>query len=201
MDISVENISKRYTTGWVIKDFSFELKSKNNIAITGPNGSGKSTLVQILSGYLSYTKGNVIYTHKGKSIGRDSIHLHTAFSAAYGELDEEFTPSEIYEHYSMFKKYMTKDKNEFLDLVDLRRERNQYISSFSSGMKQRLSLALACCMDVPLLILDEPTSFLDEQRKDWYHDIIEKYTQDKTVLIASNDPMDYKSCQEVIRIN
>ena len=51
MDISVENISKRYTTGWVIKDFSFEIKSKSNIAITGPNGSGKSTLVQILSGH------------------------------------------------------------------------------------------------------------------------------------------------------
>lgn len=200
MEISVENISKRYTTGWVIKDFSLKIKSKNNIAITGPNGSGKSTLVQILSGYLSYTKGNVKYTHEGKSIGRDNIHRYTAFSAAYGELDEEFTPIEIYDHYSMFKKYMTKDRNEFIDLVDLRRERNQYISSFSSGMKQRLSLALACCMDVPLLILDEPTSFLDEQRKAWYNGIIQKYTQNKTVLIASNDPLDYKSCQEVISI-
>lgn len=200
MLISVDNISKRYTTGWVIKDFSLQIPSKSKIAITGPNGSGKSTLIQIITGYLSCTKGNIAYSHNGNNIQRDNIYQHISMSAAYAELDEEFTPTEIYKHYSHFKKFLTSDAKEFLELADLKREKNQTISSFSSGMKQRLSIALACCMDVPLLIMDEPTSFLDGQRKSWYQDMLVRYAKEKTVIIASNDPLDYSFCDSVISI-
>lgn len=200
MHISVENISKRYTTGWVIKDFSLQIPSKTKIAITGPNGSGKSTLIQMIAGYLSCTKGGITYAYKGKNIQRDNVYQYISMSAAYAELDEEFTPIEIYKHYSHFKKFLTNDFKEFLDLADLKRERNQSISSFSSGMKQRLSIALACCMDLPLLIMDEPTSFLDQQRKSWYQDMLSNYAKEKTVIIASNDPIDYKCCDKVVSI-
>ncbi len=200
MHISVENISKRYTTGWVLKEFSLQIPSKSKIAITGPNGSGKSTLIQIIAGYLSFTKGDVIYSYKDKTIHRDNIYQHVSMSAAYAELDEEFSPTEIFKHYSQFKRFVITEVKEFLDLVDLKRERNQSISSFSSGMKQRLSIGLACCMDVPLLIMDEPTSFLDEQRKSWYQDMLINFAQDKTVIIASNDPLDYSICDEVISV-
>jgi ABC-type multidrug transport system ATPase subunit len=200
MLISIDNISKRYTTGWVIKDFSLTISSKQKIAITGPNGSGKSTLIQMIAGYLSYTKGDITYTVDGSKINRDSIYQYVAMSAAYAELDEEYTPIEIYEHYNRFKKFLTKDVTEFLQIVDLKRERNQAINNFSSGMKQRLSFGLACCMDVPLLIMDEPTSFLDEQRKSWYQKTLKKYTTDKTVIIASNDPEDYSICDTVIAV-
>ena len=200
MLISVDNISKRYTTGWVIKDFSLQIPSKSKIAITGPNGSGKSTLIQIIAGYLSCTKGSIAYSHNGNNIQRDNIYQHISMSAAYAELDEEFTPTEMYKHYSHFKKFLTSDAKAFLELADLKREKNQTISSFSSGMKQRLSIALACCMDVPLLIMDEPTSFLDGQRKSWYQDILVRYAKEKTVIIASNDPLDYSFCDSVISI-
>jgi len=200
MLICVDNISKRYTTGWVIKDFSVQIPSKSKIAITGPNGSGKSTLIQIIAGYLSCTKGNIVYSHNGNNIQRDNIYQHISMSAAYAELDEEFTPTEIYKHYSHFKKFLISDAKEFLELADLKREKNQTISSFSSGMKQRLSIALACCMDVPLLIMDEPTSFLDGQRKSWYQDMLVHYAKEKTVIIASNDPLDYSFCDSVFSI-
>jgi ABC-type multidrug transport system ATPase subunit len=200
MHISVEHISKRYTTGWVIKDFSKEIPSKSKIAITGPNGSGKSTLIQMIAGYLSCTKGEIVYTHNEKVIPRDMVYQHIAISAAYAELDEEYTPTEIYEHYGHFKKFLTSDVKEFLQLADLKRERHQCISSFSSGMKQRLSIALASIMDVPLLIMDEPSSFLDTQRKSWYQDVLNNFTQEKTVIIASNDPLDYSCCDDVVFI-
>jgi ABC-type multidrug transport system ATPase subunit len=154
----------------------------------------------MIAGYLSYTKGDITYTVDGSKINRDSIYQYVAMSAAYAELDEEYTPIEIYEHYNRFKKFLTKDVTEFLQIVDLKRERNQAINNFSSGMKQRLSFGLACCMDVPLLIMDEPTSFLDEQRKSWYQKTLKKYTTDKTVIIASNDPEDYSICDTVIAV-
>ena len=200
MLISIDNISKRYTTGWVIKDFSLHIPSNKKIAITGPNGSGKSTLIQMIAGYLSYTKGDIKYTYNDESINRDEIYQHVAMSAAYAELDEEYTPIEIYEHYNQFKFFLTSDVKQFLEIVDLKRERNQPISSFSSGMKQRLSIGLACCMDVPLFIMDEPTSFLDDQRKSWYQDILKNYTSTKTVIIASNDPLDYSICDTVVAV-
>jgi len=67
-------------------------------------------------------------------------------------------------------------------------------------MKQRLSLGLAFCMDVPLLILDEPTSFLDDGKKQWYKEMLAKYGNGKTVVIASNDAFDIEECGGEVRL-
>lgn len=68
-------------------------------------------------------------------------------------------------------------------------------------MKQRLGLALSLCMDCPLLILDEPTSFLDVQWKQWYHNLIQNYAKNKTVVIASNEEEDFKYCDNVLALS
>ncbi len=196
MEIQLNQIWKRYTTGWILRDISMHLNPNDRLAISGHNGSGKSTLINIISGYLSYTKGDIRYALGGKEISRDNIHEYLAMSAAYSRLDEEFTVSEIYRHYSVFKSFMTGSEDEFLEISDFKKEKNRLIQSFSSGMKQRLSLALALTMDVPLLIMDEPTSFLDDTRKDWYRNLVSRFCQNKTVIIASNDAHDFVECNK-----
>lgn len=201
MDIHLDKVSKRYTTGWVLKDITVDIPYGSRVSITGPNGSGKSTLLQIIAGYLSYTQGAVSYIDKNStSIDRDDIYKHCAISAAYMELDEELTVEEIYAHYQIFKNFKVNKVSEFLDLVDLQMATDKQIRYFSSGMKQRLNVGLALAMDTPLIFLDEPTSFLDEGRKTWYTEVIQELTQGHTLIIASNDESDIASCKQNIHL-
>lgn len=200
MNISLDQVWKRYTTGWVLREISKEISSGQKVAIGGANGSGKSTLVQIVAGYLSNTKGKVTYSHSGKKVSRDELYKHLAVSAAYAELDEELTIAEIFDHYQIFKPFHLTMLNEFLDLVDFKKQAAKQVRYFSSGMKQRLSLGLAFNMDVPLLILDEPTSFLDENKKQWFAEMMKNYTTNKTVIIASNDERDVLGCESFIQL-
>lgn len=194
MEIILEDIGKRFTTGWVFRGISQTINSGEHLAITGLNGSGKSTLLQIISGYLTATAGTVTYNKAGSKIKRDNIFKHLAISAAYSELDEELSALELFRHFKHFKKFLVEDENEFLELVDLKKEKDKQVVYYSSGMKQRLNLGLALVMDVPLLLLDEPTSFLDGMKKGWFHEVLAQYGKGKTVVIASNDEGDIRSC-------
>jgi len=67
-------------------------------------------------------------------------------------------------------------------------------------MRQRTKLALACCTNTPLLLLDEPTSNLDQQGMKWYRSLITNFTADKLVLVGSNQENEYSFCDNLIRI-
>ena len=194
MHVVLDDIWKRYTSGWVLKGVSIELLPGQKLALGGSNGSGKSTLLNIISGYLSYTKGSITYSLADKTIDRDHVFRHLAISSASSSLDEEFTVAEIFKHYAKFKPFLISSVDEFVEISDFKKEKNKRVQHFSSGMKQRLSLALAITMNTPFLLLDEPTSFLDEGRKDWFRDTYLKYCKDKTVVIASNDSNDFIDC-------
>lgn len=198
MLVRLEDIGKRFTTGWVFKGMNHLANSGDCVAITGPNGSGKSTLLNIISGYLSYTKGQLTYDNNGMAVERDDIYKHTSIAAAYAELDEELTARELFEHYRRFKPFTVKTTEDFLHIVELQEEVDKQVRYYSSGMKQRLNLALALCMDTPLLLLDEPTSFLDDRRKEWFHKLMNDFGQGRTTFIASNDVTDLKTCSSKI---
>jgi len=68
-------------------------------------------------------------------------------------------------------------------------------------MKQRTKLALACCADTPILILDEPTSNLDEQGINWYLQLIEKFAANKIVIVGSNQVHEYGFCEHRLNIS
>ena len=194
MNIQLKNISKRYDTGWIIKDLDLEIHSGDRIAIKGPNGSGKSTLIQMIAGYLSNSKGKICYNYQGKNIDRDDIYRYISIATAYSELDEELNAVELFRHFKNFKAFQIQDSDRFLELVDLSDHRNKAVKYFSSGMKQRLILGLALCMDLPLLILDEPGSFLDKDKKRWFNGLLADYARFKTVIIASNEDSDLEFC-------
>lgn len=195
MQITLDNVGKRFTSGWVFKDVNFTIPSGQNFSITGLNGSGKSTLINILCGYLSNTKGKLVYELNGKTIDRDDVYKHCAISFAYAELDEELTVLEIFNHYKKFKSFKLNDNETFLKMSDLHKHADKPIRNFSSGMKQRLNLSLALLMDTPLLLLDEPTSFLDDEKKAWFLEMMTKFANDRTVIIASNEKADIQLCE------
>ena len=77
---------------------------------------------------------------------------------------------------------------------------HQEIRFFSSGMKQRLKLVLAICTDTPILLLDEPTTNLDEQGANWYHKLIQEFAMDRLVIVASNIEADYTFCKQYLNV-
>ena len=88
----------------------------------------------------------------------------------------------------------------FLEACHLYGERNKIIRHYSTGMQQRLRIALAVLTSSELVSLDEPTSNLDEHYKQWYQELLETYLGDRTLIIASNERFDYRICGRAVAL-
>ncbi|MEL7120382.1 MAG: ABC transporter ATP-binding protein [Bacteroidota bacterium] len=201
LTIKLNQVGKRYKYEWIIKNVNLELLPGHSYAVTGPNGSGKSTLLQILSGYLTPSKGKVQFLQSQKELDINSIYKDLSYAAPYIELVEELTLTEMITFHFQFKKAQQQiSTKEMIDLLGMKSSRHKAIKNFSSGMKQRLKLALAICSKTDLLLLDEPTSNLDQQGVEWYLSLMEKYTADRLMVVASNVEVDFQFCKEKISI-
>lgn len=197
--IQVQNASKRFHHEWIFKNLNLDLSAGDRIAITGGNGSGKSTLLKCLSGAIPLTSGTIQYQSGATQIVDEQWFRSLAFATPYLELPEEFTLSEVLSFHFQFKNPLQQRSNaEILEILGLEKHKSKAISQFSSGMKQRVKLALAIFSEVPFLLLDEPTTNLDKQGVTWYLDLIQQFTKDRIVLICSNDPREYDFCEKKI---
>ena len=125
----------------------------------------------------------------------DDIYRHISYAAPYIELIEEFTLEEAMRFHAGLKPLLPgMTLTRLYDLLALPRARSKELRFFSSGMKQRVKLALAVCSDTPVLLLDEPATNLDVQGVEWYKNLIQEFAADRLVVIASNDPHDAEFC-------
>jgi ABC-type multidrug transport system ATPase subunit len=191
MDIELSNIGRRFQRTWIFRNVNFQFPSGSHSIITGSNGSGKSTLLQIISGFLGASEGNVIYTLQGKEVSPDEIPLNVSFAAPYLDLFEDLSLKESIEFHMTFRKsHFPMDTHEFIQLLELTPHENKALRYFSSGMKQRVRLGLAILCESDILLLDEPTSNLDKNAVLWYRNILEKYSQNRTVIVSTNSNTD-----------
>ncbi len=197
--VQVKNASKRFHHEWIFKNLDLELSSGDTLAITGGNGSGKSTLLKCLSGAIPLTAGTIQYQAGPIQIAEEQWFRSLALATPYMELPEEFTLGEVINFHFQFKKPLHDlTSSEILEILGLEKHRSKAISQFSSGMKQRVKLALAIFSEVPLLLLDEPTTNLDSQGLTWYLKLIQNYRPGRILVICSNDPREYDFCQKKI---
>jgi ABC-type multidrug transport system ATPase subunit len=202
LEILLEDIGRRFNQEWVFKKINYRFVQGQSYAILGPNGSGKSTLLQVLAGSLSPSKGKITYySHQEKIIDVEKIYTHLALTAPYLELIEEFTLLELLNFHFKFKTIANGwDIHKLLQLLQLEKSANKEIRYFSSGMKQRVKLVLTCCTDSPLLMLDEPTSNLDNQGVEWYLELIKTFASNKLLLICSNQTHEHDFCDHRFNI-
>ena len=187
MHISLSKISRKYNYEWIFRDVDFEFEHGNAYAILGSNGSGKSTLLQIISGHLHPSGGTLTYSHNNKDIGVEDFFRHVTFSGPYLELIEEFTLEEMFTFHSRFKKFRNNmDVNAVMDATGLMRNRNKPIKYFSSGMKQRVRLAIALLTESEVVLLDEPAANLDHKAIAWYRDLVANNHADRIIIVCSN---------------
>ncbi|RYU96298.1 ABC transporter ATP-binding protein [Emticicia agri] len=201
MTIELANIGKKYRNEWIFRHTSLSFSAKESYTFVGPNGSGKSTLLQVIAGVLPHTEGQITYTSNGQPISIDDIFRKIVIAAPYLELIEEFTLLEIVEFHQQFKPFKNHiSPTQLLELIELAPHKNKSVKNFSSGMKQRLKLGLAFYSDCPIILLDEPTSNLDAQATQWYLNQVEQHTQERLLIICSNQPHEYAFCKNIVDV-
>lgn len=187
MKCKLNAVAKHFNDHIIFSGINLEIESTKNYVILGGNGSGKSTLLKSIAGGVTFSEGSIEYSVNGESIEQKNLHKHIAFCSPYMELIEEFSFEELISFQEKFKPFQNGlQPSDILKLSGLNRIAEKPIRHFSSGMKQRVKLCLAIFSKAPLLLLDEPTSNLDPNGKKWYSEILNKYSQDKTVVVASN---------------
>ena len=198
--IELTNLGKRFNREIVFQQLNYTFKSGQAYALTGPNGSGKSTLLQVISGFTLPTDGSIIYTRDEQKLAPETLYQYLSIATPYMELIEEFTLQELLAFHFKFRKlkdgYTIRSIMETAYLYDAR---YKYIKHFSSGMKQRLKLALAFYTQSEIILLDEPTTNLDLQGIAWYEQQLSLLTS-SLLIIASNQPKEYRMCQQVISV-
>lgn len=204
MQITLHNIGKRYNSEWIFRKVDQEFTSDNNYVILGANGSGKSTLLQVIAGNLIPSEGAIEFKVQSSKfkVEEEDRYKHLSFASPYLELFEEFTLIESIELQSKFKPFyegLTTQK--IVELAELERSKNKQLKYYSSGMKQRVRLALAILSNTPLLLLDEPASNLDKNAIDWYQKLIEQYSKNRLIIVASNQQeQEYLFCNKQLSV-
>jgi ABC-type multidrug transport system ATPase subunit len=200
MKIVASDLGKRYNRDWIFKNLTCEFQQGYTYAITGPNGSGKSTLLQVLWGQLPPSTGSVSYLVGAQPVLVEDVFRHVSIAAPYMELVEEFTLDELVRFHFRYKKpWRGVSVDELLESMELTHARSRFLHQFSSGMKQRVKLALAFFSTTDFLFLDEPGTNLDQSAFAWYRRTLENVRSERLVLIASNQPEEYP--QDAIRVD
>lgn len=203
MTIKLNNIGKRFRYRWIIKGITQNLEPDTSYAVTGSNGSGKSTFLKLLSGHLSPSEGSIEYmpSNQKLSLKPDKIYKEVSFAAPYIDLIESFSLEEMIHFHFSFKNSRKKlTVKELLKIGQIPANSSALVKDFSSGMKQRLKLLLAICSDTKILLLDEPSTNLDQNGVIWYHHLLEEFKKDRLVVVASNIEEDYQFCNHFIDI-
>lgn len=194
MLITTNNLGKRFGFEWIFRRLTTTFQSGQSHAIIGSNGSGKSTFIKILAGIVPASEGSISYG----ATDDDHIFRQIAFAAPYMELIEEFSVAETIRLHHQLKP-LSIQADELLAATHLEKARNREVRFLSSGMKQKLKLALALFSRTPVLLLDEPTTNFDAANTKWFQEQI-MAQQNRTIIIASNLPVEIELCTASLAI-
>lgn len=198
--LEVNQLTKYFGRRLIFSNLNFRFENKGIYGISGPNGSGKSTLVKILAGIIGANKGEVKHFLDGKEIVPEKIHNHIGFVSPYLVLYEEFSAEENLLMFARIRgvEYDKKRVDYLFEKFLLLKRKDDLVKTYSSGMKQRLKFIFALMHSPQLIILDEPTSNLDDEGKNSVYEIIREEGKEKIVLVASNEKNDLELCEKTI---
>lgn len=198
--VEAVDLNKSFGRRLIFNDLQFKFDKAGVYGISGPNGSGKSTLVKIIAGIIGASKGEIIHKISEKQIIEEDLHDHIGFVSPYLVLYEEFS---TYENLKLFAEIrgisFNKERIDYLlNKFLLFKRKDDLLKTYSSGMKQRVKYIFALMHSPQLLILDEPTSNLDDEGKNSVYELVKEEGQKNIVLIASNEKHDLELCSEIV---
>jgi ABC-type multidrug transport system ATPase subunit len=202
IQISVQGLGKRFNREWIFRGLNYTFTAGKTYAITGPNGSGKSTFLQVLWGQLPPSAGSFQYKKDHHTeISHEDLYQCITIATPYMDLIDELTLQEqLNFHFRLKHSRAGISQEEMLDKMYLRHARHKHISNLSSGMRQRVKLALAFFTQADVVFLDEPGTNLDKQAFEWYRRQLSELPDTSLVFIASNNPDEYPANTQIINI-
>jgi len=200
LKLTIDGLAKEFPGRPVFSGISAIVKNGGRLVISGPNGSGKSTLVRILCAFNRPTRGTVILEIDDKPLTRLDIRPHIGLVSPDMLLYDELTALENLSFFSGVSgnEFPLPDLERRLENIGLGGRGDDFVGSYSSGMKQRLKYCLALLRDPELLILDEPTANLDERGKELVDDII--LSHKGITIIATNEKSELEYGDQFIRL-
>ncbi|ELY0463379.1 ABC transporter ATP-binding protein [Listeria innocua] len=192
--MEVRDVSFSYNgTDAILKNVSFTIQKNKINTIVGPNGSGKSTLLEILARLLSPNSGKVLL--EGKSIFEwkaKEFAQNVAIVHQNNILPSELTVKELlYFGRLPYKNWrMTRTKSDdvavekALKQTELSEKAEKFVDSLSGGERQRVFIATALAQDTPILLLDEPTTFLDMYFQLEILELVKRLNQEENLTIV-----------------
>ncbi len=195
--LTAESINKTFGRRLIFSGISFKLNSSTIFGISGPNGSGKSTLVKIIANLISPSSGKLLHNLNGTEIKAEKLHNHIGLVSPYLVLYDEFSAYENLNYFSEIRG-VPFDKEKVDNLLNkflLFNRKDDLVKTYSSGMKQRLKFIFALMHSPQLIILDEPTSNLDDEGKEVVYELVKEEAGKNIVIIASNEKTDLKFVQ------
>lgn len=202
LSIRLDNVGKKFGREWIFRRISLGVDPGSRLAILGGNGSGKSTLLQVIAGYVTPNEGKVHHYRSEVPLAAESVYRHLSFASPYLQLPEDLTGAETVRHIASFKPFAeTVPVNDVLSIAGLAHAAEKTVRQYSSGMKQRLKLALAILADTGVILLDEPASNLDREAVAWFRNLIADYGKQRTIIVCSNAIGDeYDFCDREISV-
>lgn len=194
----LNNVSFKYNETLVLKRISMGIPQGLITGIIGPNGSGKTTLLKVLSGVNKPSKGHVMLQDRPlEDYSRQEIARQIAFLEQSNASTLPFTVREVVEmgRYPWLKPLASltaKDKRiieHALDCFDLTSKKDQIVDTMSGGERQLVSLARAMAQEPKILILDEPTTYLDIGHQSMVMEYLRKWHKEwgTTIIMVIHD--------------
>lgn len=185
--VQVQNLTKRYGPTTAVDDLSFTIEPGTISGFLGPNGAGKTTTFKVLVGLASPTSGSA------RLLGQTYWSLDDPIQRVGAMLEVSgYHPTRTARQHMRLRAAtagIDEDRvHELLDLVELDGAADRAVGGFSSGMRQRLGLAVSLLGDPDLLLLDEPANGLDPKGIRWLRDFLRDlaHSQGKTVFVSSH---------------
>ena len=204
--IELKNVTKKYGKVTAVDNISFSVKEGEIVGLLGPNGAGKSTTMNMMTGFIEQTEGEIIIngydiTKKPKK-AKKSIGYMPEGVPLYTDL----TVKEFVTYMAEIKKVDRKTRKEkvekIIEQTGLKDVEKKLIKKLSRGYKQRVSMAGALVGEPKILILDEPTVGLDPKQITEIRNLIKELGKEHTVILSSHILSEVSQiCDRVIIIN
>ena len=204
--IEVKNVTKKYGSTIAVDNISFDVKDGEVVGFLGPNGAGKSTTMNMITGFIEPTSGQIIINGNDISKRPRKAKKDIGYMPENVPLYYELTAKEFVTYMAELKLVKRNERKEQVEKViketGLEEVKNKLIRNLSRGYKQRVSMAGALVGNPDVIILDEPTVGLDPKQITEIRSLIKELGKKHTVILSSHILSEVSQiCERVIIIN
>lgn len=191
--VSLESVDAGYGDKTIIKNVNLEIFQNDFLGVIGPNGAGKTTLLKVILGLLHPFKGEVKYYEKSKEVRNITIgylpQINTIDRKFPISVDEVILSGIMSERLSFFRKGKPEKQKiyEIAEMLGIKHLLNQPVGELSGGQLQRVFLCRAIISSPKVLILDEPSTYVDSKFETELYDILDRLNEKMAIIMVTHD--------------